>query len=1369
MEIRLKVFLLCFLAVAGSAFAAKPGVYVPDELKPWEQWVLEGKEFRNCPFFFNRSAESKEEFVCAWPGRLYLAVDASGGQFSQRWTIYSTDEWVPLPGDIANWPQRVSVDGKPAFIVARKGGPSLMLAPGLYNVTGQFEWDERPRALRIPTQSGLLDLQIDGARVSRPERNGRNVWLGEREQEKKIEDAMQVQVYRLVADDVPTRLTTILMLEVSGSVREEMIGPALPEGFIPMAIDSELPTRLEPDGNLRLQVRPGSWEVYLTARASGVLNEVTLPEPLTNLPATEIWSYASNDELRVTVSEGLTPVDPRQVDVPDDWLELPGFRIVSGDTLTIAERSRGKIAADNQLSLGRQLWLDFEGSGFVFSDHVSGRMRSGWRLDMDQPYELSSAVEGDEDLLVTLGAEQGLTGIEVRLSDVNLQAVGRAESRGRIPITGWQARFNDVNTTVHLPPGNKLFAAIGADRSSMSWVNRWKLLDFFLVLIVTISAARLFGREAALLSLLALTLSLHEPDAPEFIWLNLLVAVALVRVAPAGRLLQISKTYRNLSLVALLVIFVPFAAQQLRIAIYPQLESQRYAGDFSLIGGAATGDTFARRDAGSIAAKLARRSMDMPAAAVSAPDAQLEEIVLMATRSAQLQSFNRYAPNAIVQVGPGRPAWRWNSYSLSWSGPVDQDRSMRLVVMPRWLVTLLRFVEVLLTGALIAVFAFEVLNRLPPWIKSRPENAGSASPVAGVIAAVFLTSAVLVTASPAHADTPSAAILKQLEQRLLEAPPCVPHCAEIIDASVAITDDEMSIRLTANALENVALSLPGSLQGWRPEQVLIDNAPGQVYRSSDQSLWIRAPEGRRIITLRGPLPPVDNLEVPFPTPPRVIRVETSAWFVAGIEDRRLLAGSLQLTRLQQQSDGDATARWESSRFPQFARVERAIGLDLDWRVTTTVYRVAPEQGAMSLSVPLLPGESVTAEDFTVKDGEVLVSMNPTQEYVSWSSTIPRESPLILQAPPDAPWKDVWSVAIGSIWSASFSGVPESESGDTGDGFRVARFYPRAGESMQLEVDRPAATSGDTLVFDAVRMTSKVGGRSRNSNLALSYRSTRGAQHAIRLPSESEIVAVVIDGTVAPLRAEDGELRLPILPGEHNVTIEWRDDNRAGFRESIPFVDLDAGASNIHLSLTLPPNRWVVAAFGPKLGPGVLYWTELIVLILIAAVLGRVKLTPLGTRQWLLLGLGFSTFNWFALTFVAVWLLASGAYRDWKKTLPRWQYNGVQVAFAVLSLVALVTIVVSLPMGLLGSPDMHVVGNGSSGNFLQWFDDRSNGALPAAFVLSVPIWIYKALILAWSLWLSFALLRWLPWVWKQFVADNLWIPRVNRAKAADGAA
>ncbi|HEX5764529.1 MAG TPA: hypothetical protein VFY27_03120, partial [Woeseiaceae bacterium] len=587
-------------------------------------------------------------------------------------------------------------------------------------------------------------------------------------------------------------------------------------------------------------------------------------------------------------------------------------------------------------------------------------------------------------------------------------------------------------------------------------------------------------------------------------------------------------------------------------------------------------------------------------------------------------------------------------------------------------------------------------------------------------------------------------------------PECAPRCAEISTARVEVDANTLSIELEVHAFENVAVPLPGSLQGWRPESVQLDGSAARVYRHADQALWIRAPGGTHQVTLQGPLPPVDSLEVPFPAAPRVITAEASGWSISGVRDRRLVSGSLQLAKLQAAGE-DASSRWESARFPVFARVERLVELDLDWRVTTQVVRVAPQQGAFTLDVPLLEGEAIVSGDFQVRNGKVLVSMGSGQRAVSWESTLPRTSPLTLRAE-SAPWKEVWRFGVSSIWHVGFDGVPESEPESAVSGARVLEFYPRAGEALTVEAERPAASGGTSLAFDSVSLRSEFGARSRSVALDLAYRSTRGAQHNIRLPEEAEVQSVTIDGRLESLRPGDGMLSLPILPGEHRIEVRWREEVAAGVRAETPAVDIAAPASNIQLGIELPRSRWILATSGPRLGPAVMYWSELAALILAAVILGRIGLTPLSTRHWLLLAIGFSTFSWAALALVALWLLVMGARERLIGNLSWWRFDALQLLLAALSVAALATIVVTVPSGLLGTPDMHVVGNGSWGNSLNWFADRSEGLLPAATVISLPIWVYKVLILAWALWLSFALLRWLPWAWSCFVSQGLWRSR-----------
>jgi hypothetical protein len=83
--------------------------------------------------------------------------------------------------------------------------------------------------------------------------------------------------------------------------------------------------------------------------------------------------------------------------------------------------------------------------------------------------------------------------------------------------------------------------------------------------------------------------------------------------------------------------------------------------------------------------------------------------------------------------------------------------------------------------------------------------------------------------------------------------------------------------------------------------------------------------------------------------------------------------------------------------------------------------------------------------------------------------------------------------------------------------------------------------------------------------------------------------------------------------------------------------------------------------------------------------------------------------------------------------------------------------VSVRTGLLGLPEMQIAGNGSSGSLLRWYQDRADALLPQAWVLSVPLLVYRIAMLAWALWLAQALLRWLRWGWECFSHGELWRP------------
>ena len=92
---------------------------------------------------------------------------------------------------------------------------------------------------------------------------------------------------------------------------------------------------------------------------------------------------------------------------------------------------------------------------------------------------------------------------------------------------------------------------------------------------------------------------------------------------------------------------------------------------------------------------------------------------------------------------------------------------------------------------------------------------------------------------------------------------------------------------------------------------------------------------------------------------------------------------------------------------------------------------------------------------------------------------------------------------------------------------------------------------------------------------------------------------------------------------------------------------------------------------------------------------------------------------------------------------------LQILLILLTAAALATFVAVVAAGLLGSPEMFIVGNGSDRTFLRWYQARSDALLPRPGCISVSIWWYRFLMLAWALWLAASLIRWLRWAWNQF--------------------
>lgn len=1366
---RLLLFVILLLAPLAAHSAPITSDQIPNDLAPWQEWVLYGQDDRSCATLWHQNGQRR----CRWPGELTLTINNDGGTFQQYWQL-DREEWLVLPGDGRHWPQQVLLNDNPALVMRsdstsiKRGAttsnstiapnrPMILVPAGKHRLSGHFSWHKMPKNLPIDPHTALIKLTRNGTFIHQPQldRGGR-LWLNKNANNNQHteQDEIRFRVFRHVTDSIPLQLTTRLQMEVSGQAREINTGIVLPDGFVPLALNSPLPARLESDGTLRLQLKPGNWTVELVTRHLGAIDTLTMPEPHGPWAAQEVWSIKTRNDLRVVSIEGGTAIDPAQTGMPAAWKQLPAYLMKPNQPLKLVARKRGNSdPASEQLHMQRTLWLDFNGKGYTVKDQINGQLNSSSRLEAGSQLELGRATINSKDQFITRLTPQSGAGIELRQGKLNLEAESRIAPKNttELPTVGWQFNPVSLHTQLNLPPGWRLLEATGPDSASSTWLRSWSLLDLFIVLVLALSFGRLWGFLSGFGALIGMALIYHEPNAPQLVWLNVLVPIALLRVLPHGRFKQLTGWYRNAGLLALLVIGLTFSVQQIRSAIYPQLDphvSQYQNYDHS---------------AGVSPQKMKSKALQANSMLRSTMD---EEMTVMAVAPKRL--IPHYDPDLKIQTGPGVPKWHWRRVELHWNGPVTADQQLKLYLLPPLATRLL-----LLGGVLLmAIMFLRLLSQgsLPRWRRSPPNEKAAATTLLflGVATAMLTTILTMAAVTTAEAAFPAPELLEQLQQHLLEPASCTPNCIALDQLEINADQKRLRLRMTFHAQVDSAVPLPfptrqlhlqsatlqqqrGQQQGQRGKQQEKQQGQAPLYRDAQQNLWARIPQGRHTLELYAILPQgLQRLQLPLPMAAGMVHIKAGQWQITGIQDGEASHGPIELTRRSSSSE----KQLQPGEIPPFVEVQRQLHLGIDWRIKTTVRRLSQTGHALILNIPLLANERVTSPGVKIKDHQALFSMAPNANTFSWSSSLEKTSQLELLAGQREQFVEVWQLHADPIWHVKSSGVPIIHY------YQHGRWQPQwrpwGGEKLTLDITRPAGINGQSVTIDSSQLQVSPGKRTTKVELNLQLRTSHGTDHTITLPDQAKLDQVIINGRAQPIKQHKRLVTVPLVPGDQTIQLKWQQPQGVDLITRASQVHLGAASVDAKMSLNLPHSRWTLFTYGPVLGPAVLFWGILLVIIVLAFILGRFADTPLRWWHWLLLFAGLSQASLPALIPVAAWLIILGLRQKWGERLDSsWSFNITQITLIALTIVAMLTIIGAIQQGLLGLPEMQVAGNDSTAWNLHWYQDRTSGFLPEAWVLSVPMYIYRLLMLLWALWLALALLKWLQWGWTCFSSHGLW--------------
>ncbi len=1364
-RIRTVSVLLCgsalFLLLATTFAVCADRTGTPQSLREWIPWVLYNQESKTCTL---RSDDITRRY-CTWPSRLSLELFATGAVFSQEWSI-ETEAFVPLPGSRNLWPESVRDGGRNLIVLDRSGTPMVRLQPGRHILSGRFGWQHIPESITLPSTIGLVGLKNRVADIHRPfvDTNG-ILWLKTAGNKALHEvDRTSIQVFRKIMDTIPLQEEIHIVLTVSGTPREIPLGLMVKDGFLPLRITSPLPTRIDRQGRLVVQARPGQWSLDMLIRNT----RAKPPEKLEigaidgPWPQDEIWVFASSPELRRVRIENVQSIDPSRTGLPTEWMTLPAYFMKRRDTMHLVEKQRGNPRTQtDRLSLTRTLWLDETGSGMTALDAISGTMTKEWRLSVVPEQHLGKVdIDGISQLITRLsGSDQ--SGIEVRRGNISLTADSRIEEPVRrlllsFPALGWDHQFQHLSARLNLPPGWKLLTASGVDKIP-TWLNRWTLLDIFLVLIITLATGKIFGWRWGGLAFLTLVLIYHQPQSPRYLWLPLLALLAIGSKLTSEKAKVFIRIPLAVFMVLLLLQSVPFMVREIRIGIFPQLEmGPSYRPT--------TGLSTTAQDAATLSVDKARRFR--PNAALLS--SKKSELRMSAPQPAGLPSNQtdnglQSDPGAMIQTGPGLPDWRWRTLPLTWNGPVGPDQHVRLVLLPPWLNCILAFSEVALLCLLVVGF----LQRSSSFFKIRKADATSVfHRILGLVFIILLCHGIPTSA---RAEMPSPEILQELQNRLLSPPACGNECASLDSALLSGQDDQLFLDLTIHAFADTAVPLPGDIRTF--SAILVDNTPAGGLRTDSGILLIRLPAGIHHVRLEKGLHGLKDLSLTFPLVPHRARAAMSGWTISGIHPDQTMDNQISLKRIATGKRGTQDVAGPGTTgtnlvLPPFFQVIRTLHLGLKWTVDTQVVRKSPGN-SITAEVPMIDGEMPTTEPLYISAHKVQVNLGPHDSVFSWHSVLPQTKSLTLHAARSDDRVETWYLDISPIWHVAATGFPEvSESNQSGLRFPEYRPYP--GESLTLSISRPEGVPGPTMTIDSSSLQVQPGIRATDCTLVLHLHASRGMDHVVTLPHGVELLKVLLGNNEYQAQITDGRLHLPIRPGKQSITIRWRSRDGISTTAFSPKVDLGLASVNATLHMQLPFSRWILLTGGPRIGPAVLFWGELLVIILLALLLGRTRRTPLSSLQWFLLGIGLSQVSVIYGAFVVGWLFLLDLRKSqaYDITSPL-SFNFFQIALVAATVLACFSLLYAVQRGLLGYPDMQIGGNGSLDHALIWYQDRTPSVLPRAWVVSVPLFVYRIMMLAWALWLSLALLRWTGWGWTCFSENGIWRKKAQVADEAAG--
>lgn len=440
-------------------------------------------------------------------------------------------------------------------------------------------------------------------------------------------------------------------------------------------------------------------------------------------------------------------------------------------------------------------------------------------------------------------------------------------------------------------------------------------------------------------------------------------------------------------------------------------------------------------------------------------------------------------------------------------------------------------------------------------------------------------------------------------------------------------------------------------------------------------------------------------------------------------------------------------------------ITRELFISDKWKIKTTVTPLMlVENKSTNILVPMIEGENILNNSFEVINKKVNLTLS--NNSISWESSINPIKNLTFKNS-DYSNLEIWKIYNENNWIYSFNGEAPIESIGNNKYKTINTWIMWPNEKVELTFTLPQILQGQKTNVVDFKLNTILSKNEMIYESSFIINSSIGGRYIIEFDNKnSEIVDLMVSNSKSENKIKDGKLALDLFAGQNQINMSFK-SNDINYFYKTPIIKFETPITNASFNIEIK-DRWTIFAGGGNIRPAILLWGIVFSFMLFAYFLNKTKVTPLGLSSWLLLLIGLSQ-SFFITTLIVIGFLLSFGYKDKIVNLKRnsegeisfKDYNRIQTILATLAILGIITLISVVGKGLIENPEIFVYGINSNKSSLFWYIQSWNGVDKNPWILSVPLDIYRILILSWGVWLAFSLISWIKWMWVVYSKDGYW--------------